>query len=254
MLSQALQMAKPAMQQLEGEDKSYNGASHYLPCVFDIVQCQQVKGWVPHHSLESECYKKECSKIMLALQGYTHTRNTMHGHPSPISLDRLCNLVLPSEDDDNNDDMMPATAPGCNAVTLRMQKFAAASMEQDAEMNWDSESDKVAPKLQPVGMSDQEDWDDEDQINMGDQLAVADEPPIIEYGHIEGAVSGANVPTISTHSPDPTHSSMQIVLLSLTRKWEQQILIRTQTQRKLRRLTLSWKKSTMSKRTRQRKT
>ena len=97
MLSRALQMAKPAMQQLEGNDKSYNGASHYLLCVFHTVQHQQVKGWVPHHSLESECYKKEHSEIMRALQGYAHTRHTMCGYPLLITLDKLHSLVLPPE-------------------------------------------------------------------------------------------------------------------------------------------------------------
>ena len=38
------------------------------------------------------------------------------------------------EDDDDHDDMTPAAAPGCNAVTLHKQKFAAASMEQDADV------------------------------------------------------------------------------------------------------------------------
>ena len=42
---------------------------------------------------------------------------------------------------------------------------------------------------------------------MGGHLAVADEPPTIEYGCIEGADGGARVPTTITHPPDPTHTS-----------------------------------------------
>ena len=98
-LSQALQMAKPAMQQLEGNDKSFNGALHYLLCIFDMVQHQQqVKGCVPHHSLESDHYKKEQAEIMRSLQNYTHMCLTTSGYPLPISLDnKLRNLVLPPE-------------------------------------------------------------------------------------------------------------------------------------------------------------
>lgn len=74
MLSMALQTAKPAMQQLQGEDKNYNGTIHYLPCIFNAVQRQQqVKGCMPHRSLESERYKKECREIMCNLQSYAHT-------------------------------------------------------------------------------------------------------------------------------------------------------------------------------------
>ena len=98
MLSRALQTVKPAMQQLEGEDKSYNGALHYLQCVFETVQQQQqVKGCVPHHSMESDCYKTECAEIMQSLQGYTHTQLNMHSYPSLTSLDKLHRLVLPPE-------------------------------------------------------------------------------------------------------------------------------------------------------------
>ena len=64
------------MQQLEGDDvvTSYNGAIHYLPCVFNTVQWQQqVIGFIPHHSMESDLYKTEHGEIMWALQGYAHT-------------------------------------------------------------------------------------------------------------------------------------------------------------------------------------
>ena len=80
-------------------------------------------------------------------------------------------------------------------------------MEQENKTDWDSESNRVPPKLQPVGISDQEEWDDDDQIDMGNHPAVADEPPVVEYSRIEGANSGVEVPTINTHLPDHTHFS-----------------------------------------------
>ena len=98
MLSQAIQMVKPAMQQLEGVNKDYNGTIHYLPCIFDTMQRQQqVQGCIPHNSLESEHYKQECREIMHNLQSYAHTQIIMHGYPSLISLDKFHNLVLPLE-------------------------------------------------------------------------------------------------------------------------------------------------------------
>ena len=134
--------------------------SHYLPCVFNTVQHQQqVKGWVLHHSLKSKCCNKECSEIIRALQGYAHSQNTMHGYPSPISLDKLHSLVLPPELydllyqprpmappsannpcreqllDDNDDDTMPAAAPGCSTMALHMRKFATTSIEQENEID-----------------------------------------------------------------------------------------------------------------------
>ena len=42
---------------------------------------------------------------------------------------------------------------------------------------------------------------------MGDHSPVANEPPAIEYSCIEGADSGARVPTTNIHPPDPTHTS-----------------------------------------------
>ena len=54
-------------------------------------------------------------------------------------------------------------------------------------------------------MSDKE-WA-EDNIDMGDYLARADEPPTISDKYIEGASSIAEVPMIATHLPDPTHLS-----------------------------------------------
>ena len=89
-----------------------------------------------------------------------------------------------------------------------MRNFAATSMDQENKTDWDSESDPLLPKLRPVGMSDQEEWGDDDLINMGDHPAVANELPAIKYGRIEGADGRAGVPTTSTHPPNPTHSSM----------------------------------------------
>ena len=56
-------------------------------------------------------------------------------------------------------------------------------------------------------MSDQEEWGDNDCIDMGDHPSLAEEPPTIEHDHIEGADSEAEVPTIDTHSLDPMHDS-----------------------------------------------
>ena len=81
-------------------------------------------------------------------------------------------------------------------------------MEHDDETNWDSESDK--PEWQnyhPAGMSDYGDWA-EDNVDMGDHPSHADEPLTVRDKHIEGASSIAEVPTIATHPPDPTHLSM----------------------------------------------
>ena len=88
-------MAKPAIQQLEDNDKNYDSTIHYLPCVFDAVQRQQQVNWcVPHSSLESECYKQERREIICNLQGYAHMQITMYGQPSLISFDKYRNLVL----------------------------------------------------------------------------------------------------------------------------------------------------------------
>ena len=51
----------------------------------------------------------------------------------------------------DNDDMMPATTPGCSAMALHMRNFAATSMEQDYETDWDSESDQCTQKFQTSG-------------------------------------------------------------------------------------------------------
>ena len=225
-------MAKPAMQQLEGGNKNYNGAIHYLPCIFDTVQRQQqVKGCMPYSSLESERYKKECREIMHNLQNYAHMRIIMHGHPSPISLDKYCNLVLPPNLYDSlylpwpmappctsspgngqptgagNDIPMPAAAQGCTITATRMSHFATSSMEQDNETNWDSESNKPMQTFRPAGMSNYEDWA-EDNLDMGDYPACADKPPTVRYSHIEGASRMAEAPATTTHPPNPMHLSM----------------------------------------------
>ena len=175
MLNLALQMVKPARQQLEGDNKSYNSTIHYLPCIFDAVQQQQqVKRCVPHTGLDSKCYKQEstiwkCGEIICNLQTYAHTQITLNGHPSPISLDKYHTLVLPLD-------------------------------------SYDSESDRP-PQLgyNPVGMND-EDWA-EDNMDMRDYPAHADEPSTVSDKHIERASSIVKVPTIATHLPDPTHLS-----------------------------------------------
>ena len=56
-----------------------------------------------------------------------------------------------------------------------------------------------------MGLSDQEEWGDDDCIDMG--VTVADEAPAIEYSHIEGANGRAGVSTTNTHPPDSTHTS-----------------------------------------------
>ena len=119
----------------------------------------------------------------------------------------------PAEDDD--DSMMLVVAPGCTGTTTHMSSFMTTSMERDDETDWDSESNKP-PWLgyRPVGMSD-EDWA-EDNIDMGDYPSCADEPPTVSDKCIEGASGIAEVPTIATHPPDPTHAG------GFTPHWEQQ--------------------------------
>ena len=153
---------------------------------------------------------------------------TTCSYPSLISLDnKLRNLVLPPElydllflpqpmalpsgdtsckdrspEKDNDDDMTPAATPGSSAATLCMRNFAAVSMEQN-ETDWDSESDH----FRPAGLSDQEGYDDDDHVDMGDFPAVANKPPTIEHGRMEGDNGSAKTPTSNTHPPDPMHSS-----------------------------------------------
>ena len=67
---------------------------------------------------------------------------------------------------------MPASTQGCSAVTLHMRNFAATSMEQENETNWESESNQLLSGFRPVGLSDQEEWGGDDHVNMGDYLAV----------------------------------------------------------------------------------
>ena len=96
MLGRVLQTAKPTMQQLVSNNRAYNSAIHYLPCMLDMVQQQQqVKVCVPHNSLKSDQYKKEHEEIVCNLKSYAHMLHTMHGHLLPISLDKYCNLILP---------------------------------------------------------------------------------------------------------------------------------------------------------------
>ena len=187
-----------------------------------------MKGCVPHTGLDSERYKQECGEIICNLQTYAHMRITLNGHPSPISLDKYRTLVLPlntydslfspqpmvppripspqkrqpAEDDDDN--MMLAAAPGCTSATAHMSSFTTTSMEQDDETDWDLDSDRpLWQGYHLAGMSD-EDWA-ENNIDMGDYQAHANEPPTISDKHIEGA--SIEVPTIATHPPDPTCTS-----------------------------------------------
>ena len=59
-------------------------------------------------------------------------------------------------------------------------------------------------KLSPSGY---ENWADND-LNMGDHRACANEPPAIEYGCVEEASGTVETPATMTHPPDPTHLSM----------------------------------------------
>ena len=63
----------------------------------------------------------------------------------PPSVDNPSKEKLLEDDDDNA--MMPAAALGCSATSLRMKNFAATSMEQENETNWDSESDQPLSKF-----------------------------------------------------------------------------------------------------------
>ena len=224
-------MAKLAMEQLQGDNKSYNSAIHYLSCIFNAVQWQQqVKGCVPHTGLDSERYKQESREIICNLQTYAHTWIMLNGHPLPISLDKHCSLVLPpnlydslfsqwpmvpscipspqkgqpAEDDNNN--MMPAVAPGCTGAAAHMSSFVTTSMEWGDKTDWDSECDRPLQQgYLLTGMSDGN-WA-EDNIDMGDYSAHADEPPIVSDKCIEGASGMAEVPTIATHQPNPMNLS-----------------------------------------------
>ena len=156
----------------------------------------------------------------------------MHGHPSPISLNKYHNLVLPPDSydslyshrpmtpphiistrkgqpaGDNDDSMTPAAAPGCTTAAAHMSNFTSTCMEQDDETNLDSESDKpMQQNYCPAGMNDYEDWT-EDNIDMGNHPACADEPPTLGDNHIEGASSMTKAPANTTHPPDPMHLSI----------------------------------------------
>ena len=120
---------------------------------------------------------------------------------APPLADSFCKERLP-ENNNNDNDMTPATTPGSSAVTLHMRNFAATSMEQENETDWEFD------RFRPAGLSDQEGWDDDDHVDMGDFQAVADKAPAVNHCCMEGADSRAEVPTSNTHPPDPTHSSM----------------------------------------------
>ena len=165
------------------------------------------------------------------LQSYMYTGITMHGHPLPISLNKYCNLVLlpdlydslfsprPMEPPcissprkgqltgDVDDMTTPAAAPGCTTATAHMSSFVTTSIEQDDETDWDSDSDKLTQNFHMAGMTDYEDWAEND-LDVGDHPACADDPPTIKHSHIEGASGIAEAPTSTTHPPDPMHLNM----------------------------------------------
>ena len=65
--------------------------------------------------MESDRYKKEWAEIMQSLQSYTQMCLTMHGYPSQISLDKLCNLVLLPELYDSLYQPRPMAPPSVNS-------------------------------------------------------------------------------------------------------------------------------------------
>ena len=227
MRTRALRCAVPAMQELEGEQKDFIGASHYLMTVFESVQCQQtVKGVLPHTQLESERYLAERRPILKALREHGDMRSSVKGHPSPVSLREGPTLVLPPElyDAFYSPSLMalparhespqrgmqgrgdgssaqvdpfvtPAAAPGGTAALKRMDTRVSSFREtqEGSATKWESEVDEVVVHthvgMRPAGMSD-EDWGEGD-LDMGyhPTSEIADEPPVMDDEEIEGAQS-----------------------------------------------------------------
>ena len=225
MRTRALRCAVPAMQELEGDNKDFIGASHYLMTVFESVQCQQtVKGVLPHTQLESERHYAEQRTILRALREHGDMRTTVKGHPSPVSLREGRTLVLPPElyDAFYQPSLMapparrefprkgmqgrgdgssaqvdpfvtPAPAPGVTAALKRMDNRVATFSEtqEGSATEWESEVDEAVVHthvgMRAAGMSD-EDWGEED-LDMGYHPTsdVADEPPEVDDEEIEGA-------------------------------------------------------------------
>ena len=149
------------MQELEGEQKDFIGAAHYLMTIFESVQHQQtVKGVLPHTEVESERYIAEQRTILKALREHGDMRTSVKGYPSPVSLKEGRTLVLPpdlydalyapclmapparadssrkgahSKDEDSSAQLAPfvtlAPAPGGSAAMKRMDNRVASFAE-----------------------------------------------------------------------------------------------------------------------------
>ena len=227
MRTRTLRCAVPAMQELEGEQKDFIGAAHYLMTIFESVQRQQtVKGVLPHTEVESERYIAEQRTILKALQEHGDMRTSVKGYPSPVSLKEGRTLVLPldlydalyapclmapparadssrkeahSKDEDSSAQLAPfvtpAPATGGSATMKRMDNRVAsfAETQEGSATEWELEEDDVVKPTKPIkgmrpaGMSD-EDWNEED-LNLGchPTSEVADEPPEMGDKQIEGA-------------------------------------------------------------------
>ena len=207
MRTRALRCAVPTMQELEGEQKDFIGATHYLMTVFESVQRQQmVKGVLPHTEVESERYIAEQRTILKALREHGDMRTSVKGYPSPVSLKEGRTLVLPpelydalyapslmalparsdssrkgthSKGGDSSAQLAPfitpAPTPGGMAAMKRMDNRVTsfAETQEGSATEWESEADdvvvptKTIKGMRPVGMSD-ENWDwDEEDLDMG---------------------------------------------------------------------------------------
>ena len=224
MRTRALRCAVPAMQELEGENKDFIGAAHYLMTVFESVQRQQtVKGVLPHTQLESERHHAEQRTILRALREHGDMRTTVKGHPSPVSLREGRTLVLPPELYDAfyqplmappgrrefprrsmqgrgdgssaqvDPFVTPAPAPGMAAALERMNDRVASFCEtqEGSATEWESEVDETVVRthvgMRPAGMSD-ENWEEEDlDLGYHPTSDIADEPPEVDDEEIEGA-------------------------------------------------------------------
>ena len=224
MRTRALRCAVPAMQELEGENKDFIGAAHYLMTVFESVQRQQtVKGVLPHTQLESERHHAEQRTILRALREHGDMRTTVKGHPSPVSLREGRTLVLPPElydafyqplmappgrrefprrsmqgrGDGSSAQVdpfaTPAPAPGITAALERMNDRVASFSEtqEGSATEWESEVDETVVRthvgMRPAGMSD-ENWEEEDlDLGYHPTSDIADEPPEVDDEEIEGA-------------------------------------------------------------------
>ena len=227
MRSHALRCAVPAMQELEGEQKDFIGAFHYLMTVFESVQCQQtVEGVLPHTEVESEHYVNERQTILKALREHVDMRQSVKGYPSPVSLKEgrslvllpelydalysphpmaplVCPLGSPQKGTHGRSDgpptqvtpfVTPASAPGGTAAMLRMDNRVTsfAETQEGSATDWESETEGIAVPVMGMrlGRMSDEDWGEED-LDMGyhPTSMAADEPPVMEDERIEGAQS-----------------------------------------------------------------